>query len=426
MNFKKKVYFNKISSPTTILTRSKIYNLDLRLKIAIGNENFKKIRALFNRSINLHNNIIAGSIAPIDEPLWLMNNDICKLIDDACITLFEIGKLIGTDQKNKSSLPEEALLYLHYQILIPIDEFIDINYEQTRLRFFFSVAIDLLVGGFWSTFGYQYYNNDICKMDINKLSISGLLEKNMIIENWQLYFIDKFITSEMVVETLNTQLKSTSENLKINKSIKKEMINDIFELIPLYIKGWSPNKHVGKLSIDGIDFFMYLSFTAGCPTITLSPKEFDDKNLIVSHLTFRWVPGNNQFYFVSNPLIDKSKMNNIEAISLSFVHKTLMQLYVKRKKIWNKQKDNNTFTFEIHLAELDDNENFSENLFFILEGYNNDISKCQQIGIPSIRLSYFVKIMLEKFQAKISNGKGSELKIWIPGKVIFIQLEDIQ
>jgi hypothetical protein len=412
----KKVYFNKISTPTTILTRSKIYNLDLRLKTAIGNEYFKKIRSLFNRAINLHNNIIAGSIAPIDEPLWLMNNDICNLIDDACITLFEIGKLIGTNQKNKSSSPVEALFYLHYQILIPIDKFVDINYEQTRLRAFFGVAIDLLVGGFWSTFGYQYYNNNIGKMDINKLNISGLLEKNMIIENWQLYFIDKFITSEMVVETLNTQLKSTSENLKINKSIKQEMINDIFELIPLYIKGWSPNKHVEKLNIAGIDFFMYLSFTAGCPTITLSPEEFDDKNLIVSHLTFRWVPGNNKFYFVSNPIIDKSKMNNIEAISLAFVHKTLIDLYVKRKKSWNKEKDNTAFIFETHSEELDDNEKFSENLFFILEEYNNDISTCQQIRIPSIKLSYFVKIMLEKFQAKISNGKGSELKIWIPGK----------
>ncbi|WP_279157645.1 hypothetical protein [Photobacterium phosphoreum] len=161
---------------------------------------------------------------------------------------------------------------------------------------------------------------------------------------------------------------------------------------------------------------MYLSFTAGCPTITLSPEEFDDKNLIVSHLTFRWVPGNNKFYFVSNTIIDKSKMNNIEAISLAFVHKTLIDLYVKRKKSWNKEKDNTAFIFETHSEELDDNEKFSENLFFILEEYNNDISTCQQIRIPSIRLSYFVKIMLEKFQAKISNGKGSELKIWIPGK----------
>ena len=396
-------------SEVLIVSRSERYKLDISMKKFFGNKVYKNINSLLLRSIRIHNKVIAGTYAPHDTFLVYMNANFCLFIDEVNDGFFKIGREIGQELRSKKVSAVDAMRVLFYLILRPIDKVVDIDHKNTRLRILMIHAIDLLVQGFWDSFGDKRYFNSEFGIDFNKIYFENNIELSSIKENIELYGVNESFVCTKHINYLGDLIINSGHLFDLSMDEKFNMIEDIISLMPLFFKRWNTSKTKKIIDICGNKYYLYFSFINANPSVCISPDEISEEQSVMSPYFFQWYQGSKCFKSLQVPLLKNQRVNAIEDIVLTKFHDLMVELFVQRKDPMVDQS-------EPYVEELVDNQ-FDMDVIDILADAddNDDIGKENKYRIPSLTLNALVKILEESFNCKSSGGKGSELKIWIQG-----------
>jgi hypothetical protein len=217
---------------------------------------------------------------------------------------------------------------------------------------------------------------------------------------------------------LEEAVKEVSQGLRPNKTDPSmsngALLFDIYELIPLYINSWSPDKN--KVLLNN-QFAVYLMMDYGFPSFVIGCDNDNAVNLATSTFRFSWTI-TNELRCAGKLDIDPSAINSLGDFILREFHDKLISLFAIRKT--KTKKDEPIECVYEYMYEVAD---FTTNYHQVLSK-NEDIeasydSKAKSNNIPSMMMSSFFTFMQKEFNCNVDNGKGSEMKIWRSGSKIY-------
>lgn len=367
--------------------------------------NYSLIVSLYEEAIDIHNSFIAGGRYPEDGFEWFNQPEISELQQKLRMNFSSIGKDLAYRKRRLTAV--KAQLFLFQNVLKPLDEFT--WYKGRHLEFFFEHAIDLLVQSFLSDFIGEYVSPPVDNNFSNpaKIDFEGFCqlptEANFLNNQMELYNLRDYIVVEPCIIRVVNDIEVAKRNaLSVTSSDDRaNMIFDIFELIPLYVKSWDPNKN--KIIINN-DLAIFLFMEFGFPSFAIGKPEDNADIHTTSTYRFAWSV-THDFWCMAKQDCKIKELDILGDYVLSEYHDKLLSLYVLRKTQGNNNNGFDSladFTFEYH-SSLTSND--SE---VVLDAGDTTIKK----PIPSVTMSSFFDFMRKAFDCYIENGKGSEIKIW--------------
>jgi hypothetical protein len=398
-----------------------VLNFDKQVFFPIGfrealKKNYSLIVALYEEAIETHNLFIAGGRYPEDGFDWFNQPEISELQQKLRVKFSAIGKDLAYKKRRLTAV--KAQLFLYQNILKPLDEFT--WYEGRRLQFFFEHAIDLLVQSFLSEFIYEHIslptNNDFYNpVNINFKGFCQSPNEVKFLDNQiELYNVRDYIIAEPCIISVLQEIEATKSDLLHITQIdyRANMIFDIYELIPLYIRSWDPNKNKVVIN-DKLAIFLFMEF--GFPSFSIGKPEDNADILTTSTYRFLWSVTHN-FWCMAKQDCNIEELDILGDFVLNEFHNKLLALYSIRqtesiKSADNYEDDLADFTYRYHKI-LDESASCTATESFVIPTTIND-------PVPSVTMSYFFNFMKKAFDCQVENGKGSEMKIWRNGTKIF-------
>ncbi|MUG29770.1 hypothetical protein [Aeromonas salmonicida] len=384
-------------------------------------DKYTSVLSLYQMAIELHNAHMVGGRYPDDGFEWFYQNDICEHQNKIVKEFAAIGKELAFKKRRKSAF--DAQYFLYKNVLSPLDNFTWA--KGSHLEFFFEHAIDVLAQSFLSEFiktsvhissPFDYYSNvtinysDFCKTP----SEAKFLENQI-----QIYNVRDYVVVETCIKNIVSKLNS---RFVITSALKlpierEQMLFDMYELIPLYIKSWDIDKH--KIVIDD-EWVIFLFIEFGRPSFAIGKLSDHIDKVSVTTFKFIWSLTGEQWCLAKLDCA-LEEMRVLCDYVLNEFHNKLLSLYLVRKKSFNKidlysnyDKSDELvgFTYEYHQS-LEDVEQTHT-------CFENDAITKKSFGrVPSVTMSYFLSFMKKAFDCNVENGKGSEIKIWRFGSKIF-------
>jgi hypothetical protein len=386
----------------------------VNLKNALKGE-YSRVFDLYKEAIEIHNEFIAGTRSPNDAFEWFNTSVVVNLIQNIEQVFSDIGKKIAYKKRRRSAY--EAQKFLFENVLSPLDKF---TWQvDCKLDLFFQHGIDLLCQSYLSEFvknGFQFNSTLLTgSFTINWQSFCHTpKEAHVIQEQMKLYNVADYVLMENTIRDIASKIQTT---VLYEPSIKEQVLFDIFELIPLYIKSWDASR--SKIVInESITIFIFLDF--GFPSFVIGTAEDRPELLKASTLRFSWG--------VNHSLRSEGKRDccipELEVLGdcvLEKLYETLISLYAIRKP-------ENTILINEELVEYskvsesqqltDFTEQYHQILSSKMEDNSLTISESKSV-VPSMSMSVFFKFMKTNFDCNVDEGKGSEMKIWRVGHNIY-------
>ncbi|MGI2110657.1 hypothetical protein ACRN9C_14800 [Shewanella frigidimarina] len=398
-----------------------VLNFDKQVFFPIGfrealKKNYSLIVALYEDAIEAHNLFITGRRYPEDGFDWFNQPEISEIQQKLRVNFSAIGKDLAYKKRRLTAF--KAQLFLYQNILVPLDEFT--WYEGRRLQFFFEHAIDLLVQSFLSEFIGEHVslpaNNDFYN-PVNfkyKDFCQSPNEASFLNNQIGLYNVRDYIIAEPCIRSVLHEIKATKHALLHITQIdsRANMIFDIYELIPLYIRSWDSNKN--KIVInDKLAIFLFMEF--GFPSFAIGKPEDNADIHTTSTYRFAWSV-THDFWCLAKPDCKLKELDILGDFVLNEFHNKLLALYSVRqtesiKSADNYEDDLADFTYRYHKI-LDESASYTVNESFVIPTTINR-------HVPSVTMSYFFNFMKKAFDCQVESGKGSEMKIWRKGTKIF-------
>ncbi|WP_144211407.1 hypothetical protein [Shewanella donghaensis] len=382
-------------------------------------KNYSLIVALYEESIEAHNLYIAGGRYPEDAFDWFNQAELSELQQKLRVEFSAIGKNLAYKKRRLTAF--NAQLFLYQNILSPLDQFT--FYEGRRLQLFFEHTIDLLVQSFLSEFIHEHISlpakNDFHNpASINYQGFCQSPNEVPFLDNQiGLYNVRDYIIAESCIKSVLYDIKAAKDKpLQIaQRDNRANMIFDIYELIPLYIRSWDSNKN--KIIInDKLAIFLFMEF--GFPSFAIGKPEDHAEIHTTSTFRFAWSV-THDFWCMAKQDCKLPELELLGDYVLNEFHNKLLSLYSIRQT--EKIKSSNVDTIESEYADftykyhevLDEKCASSTSV----KSHNVPITKFRPV--PSVSMSYFFNFMIKTFDCQVENGKGSEMKIWRKGTAIF-------
>lgn len=372
---------------------------------------YSLVVGLYEEGIELHNKYIAGCRFPDDGFEWFNQSEISDFQSRLYSEFSYIGKALAHKKRRKSAY--EAQSFLFKNVTSPLDKFT--WQEGCRLDFLFQHSIDVLVQSYLSEFvnGVMHfpakYTPDYCiSIDYKKLCKTPS-EASFLAEQIALYNVQDYVLAESAIEELSSTLVNSETESVINH---EDLLFDIYELIPLYIKSWSPDKN--KIVLNE-QLAIFLTMDYGFPSFVLGKPEGKAENYIASTFRFSWSV-TNEFRCWAKSDAKSEVLTKLGNYVLREFHDRLVSLFAIRKS--EAKKDDSIHNNDDYLYQVAD---FTTKYYQVL---NEGVIESQDTDrkrhhVPSMSMSSFFTFMQKAFDCKIDNGKGSEMKIWRSGTKIY-------
>jgi hypothetical protein len=362
---------------------------------------YRRVIDLYREGRNIHNEHIAGSRFPDDGFDWFNEPEICDFKRRLHEAFADIGKQLAYKKRRLSAY--DAQLFLYKNVLSPLDE---LTWQDgCRLDFLFDKSIDLLAQSYLSkfvehAFEYPDLQNPFGATTFSFQSIcQSPKQANFLKLQLELYNLRDYVVAEKVFDSLHSSIK---DNKIVDVLSYEDMLFDVYELLPLYVKSWSPDKQ--KVELDN-EASLVFHLSDGIPTFVLAPTGQTADKTVSQAFRFTWtITG--EFICFAKLDCETNTLQEIGNWALSLLHEKLVRLFTLRKPekkpIPPKHDfyDLADFTRSYHDA-LDQNQ------------VDDDTAAVKSHNlVPAMRMTPFFTLMEEKFGCSIASGKGSELKIW--------------
>lgn len=375
--------------------------------------NYSVVVDFFEEGIELHNKYIAGCRFPDDGFEWFNQPELSDFQGRLFRAFSNLGKTLAHKKRRKSAY--EAQGFLFKNVTSPLDKYT--WKEGCRLDFLFQQSFDLLVQSYLSQFVSDSIqaSNDInldygISIDHKKMCQTPL-ESHFLDEQIKLYNVQDYVIAEDIIEGLASGLVCTDTKSAISN---EDLLFDIYELIPLYIKSWSPDKNKIVLN-DQLAIFLVMDY--GFPSFVLGKIDDEAANLITSTFRFSWSV-TNEFRCWAKLDVESEALQKIGDFVLKEFHDKLVSLFAIRKSEVKKIEPTeyvNDYAYEV----ADFTTKYYQALSISDSVKENQCSDAQRINVPSMMMSSFFTFMQKTFDCKVDNGKGSEMKIWRNGSKIY-------
>jgi hypothetical protein len=401
--------------PHTIQYFDKIVYFPINFREALK-KNYQLVVALYEEAIEIHNSKMAGGRHPEDAFEWFQQPAISEFQHKLRKEFSAIGKDLAYKKRRKTAI--NAQQYLFENVLSPLDQFT--WYKGRHLEFFFEHCIDLLAQSFLSEFIDEHvslpaHNDFHDAVNINYKGFCQSPEEAVILnEQIDLYNVRDYIILESCIKLVLSDIETARASPLLTTSIecRGNILFDIYELIPLYIKSWDSNKNRIIIN-DKLAIFLYMEF--GFPSFAIGKPEDNADIHTTSTYRFAWSVTHDFWCFAKQDC----KIEELDILGdfvLNEFHNKLLSLYSIRKSEVNKSVDNYQddladFTYRYHKV-LDDGTSSTPSESFVTAAPINR-------PVPSVTMSYFFNFMKNAFDCHVENGKGSEMKIWRNGTHIF-------
>ncbi|PKH04770.1 hypothetical protein [Moritella sp. Urea-trap-13] len=375
-------------------------------------DDYSLVLNLFKESVEIHNKYIAGGKFPNDVFEWFNQPEISNFQTKLYKVFSSVGKNLAYRKRRKTAY--EAQVYLFKNVTSPLDQFT--WKDGCRLDFIFHQSFDLLVQSYLS----EFLGDTFCLSDKVSFhdSISFELikvcktpfEAAFLQEQIGLYNVRDYMIIDSVIRGISSGLTAIkNESLMSNE----ELLFDIYELIPLYIKSWSPDNN--KIFLND-ELAIFLSMEYGFPIFTIGKHDDKADVLITSTFKFYWTV-THEFKITAKLDCYSEELNILGDYVLKEFHDKLISLFSIRKP----EKTNTVSEIELD-GKLNDIADFTTNYYQAL-AVNEEV-ECQLANerrrvVPSMTMLAFFTFMQRIFNCKVANGKGSEMKIWRYGSKIF-------
>jgi hypothetical protein len=405
---------DKSGNTLSVLEFTKPVHFPVNFKSALKGD-YSRVSGLYEEAIQIHNEFIAGTRSPNDAFEWFNTAIVVNLIQNIELVFSDIGKKIAYRKRRKSAF--EAQHFLVTNVLSPLDKFT--WQTECKLDLFFQHGIDLLCQSYLSEFvkdGFQLNSTLLTgSFTINWQSFCATSkEAHFIEEQIKLYNVADYVLMENTIKSIASKIQTT---VLYKPDVKEQVLFDIFELIPLYIKTWDASR--SKIVInESIAIFIFLDF--GFPSFVIGTAEDRPELLKASTLRFSWG--------VNHSLRSEGKRDCcipelavLGDFVLEKLYETLISLFAIRKPE-NKSlinEDPAEYSTSSELQQLTDfTVQYHQILSSKFEDNSNTISEPKNI-VPSMTMSAFFKFMKTEFHCNVEEGKGSEMKIWRVGHNIY-------
>ncbi len=375
-------------------------------------EDYSLVLNLFKESIEIHNRYIAGGKFPNDVFEWFNQPEISDFQTKLYKAFSSVGKNLAYRKRRKTAY--EAQVYLFKNVTSPLDQFT--WKDGCRLDFIFHQSFDLLVQSYLSEFISDTFYlpdkvsfHDSISFDLKKVCKTPL-EAAFLNDQIGLYNVRDYMIADNVIREVSSYVATIENESSMSN---EELLFDIYELIPLYIKSWSSDNN--KILLND-ELAIFLSMEYGFPIFTMGKPNDKADNLITSTFKFYWTVTHE---LRSSAKLDcySEEMNKLGDYALKEFHDKLISLFAIRKP----EKTN--VVSEIELDEkLNEVADFTTNYYQALTVSNE--AECQLVNeqrrvVPSMTMLAFFTFMQRVFNCKVANGKGSEMKVWRHGSKIF-------
>lgn len=368
--------------------------------------NYSTVVGFFEEGVELHNKYIAGCRFPDDGLEWFNQVELSDFQDRLFSAFSSLGKALAYKKRRKSAY--EAQLFLFKNVTSPLDSF---TWKGgCRLDFLFEASFDLLVQSYLSEFINVITFDDEMAIDYQKICKTPS-EVEFLDEQIKLYNVQQYLITEKMVDVLSDGLVYTDTKPVINN---EDLLFDIYELIPLYIKSWSPDKNKIVLN-DELAIFLLMDY--GFPSFVIGQAEDKAVNHTTSAFRFSWSV-TNDFRCRAKLDLESEALKKIGDFVLNEFHDKLVALLAVRKpetKNIDSVEYANDYAYEV--------ADFTEKYHQALSGTELVEVSHQLNGrsanVPSMMMSSFFTFMQKTFDCNVDNGKGSEMKIWRNGSKIY-------
>lgn len=372
----------------------------VELRAALPND-YRRLEQLYINGIEIHNQHIASGKFPEDAFDWFNEPEICAFMEHANSVFADLGKNLAYKKRRLS--PFDAQTFLFNNVTSVLDKF---TFQPgCQLQFLFHRCFDVLVQSYLSNFiekafEYSELKSHTQSININFKSICNTpREANFIKQQIVLYNLRDYVIADDVFKLLAGLIHGLDTEISMSY---EDMLFDVYELLPLYIKSWSPNRN--KVHLDnGLVLFFYLS--DGFPSFCLGTLDDDAEKAMTYTYRFFWTI-NGDFRCIAK--LD-SKFEQLEKIGLSILsilHDKLVYLFTLRKP---ERVEPAEYDAADQLATFTDS--FHQTLEEIVPDTSDNISKHKK-PVPSMTMNSFFTFMQKNFSCNVAGGKGSEVKIW--------------
>ena len=376
-------------------------------------KDYSEVVSLYKVGVDLHNKHLVGGRFPDDGFEWFNEPEISDFQSRLYTSFSSIGKALAHKKRRKS--PYEAQLFLFKNVTSPLDDFT--WKDGCRLDFLFQHAIDLLVQSYLSCFLGGYINAPQNTTLNNRAPIAHKnfcktpLETQFLDEQIKLYNVQDYMSIEDTVREVSKALLPNTTQPSISN---ESLLFDIYELIPLYIKSWSPDSNRILLNEH---LAVYLMMDYGFPSFVIGNVDVKAINLATSTLRFSWTI-TNEFRSAGKLDISPEIIKNLGDFVLNEFHDKLVSLFAIRKTR-TKQDEPTEYVNDYIYEVADFTSKYHQALSNIGSVKENQHLDTPRINVPSMMMSSFFTFMQKTFDCNVHNGKGSEMKIWRNGSKIY-------
>ena len=196
-----------------------------------------------------------------------------------------------------------------------------------------------------------------------------------------------------------------------------DMLAQIVEIIPYFIKGWDATKHEFKLTDETS---VYIDIGFGQPRIYTAASGIEQSHALKANCTpYVWDMFTGKFAWELDLNIDSDDMQAVGAYILQRTFDLFVELFSKVRLKPAPALD--------HLPQEMSYEQFAVASYSAFERMIEDPDDINaepthhriSFTVPSLRISKFLSIIQKQHGCFVEPGKGSEIKIWRPGTHIF-------
>lgn len=283
---------------------------------------------------------------------------------------------------------------------------------------------------------FQFFWKDTIDHLISRLIVKPLSDSHLLTFSWDRYIMTEY-RMHFPESPVDSQIGDSTyfkflSNCKFEEEVKSkmtdfldvnitdrisDMFSDICEMYPLLLRGFSPNKNIFELP-KGLGYMMVI---LNPDTVMMEVKIATTANQVVDFRTNNKLPAAFSFTWSGDILnglsewLPVKKQSVLHNFLVNQVHSALLPKYIAALegiKVKQIDEDNLLYsTWQGYVSGVKKNE----------ENRNQDVApkRLSFTNIPKIRRQKFFKLC-QSLGLCVESGKGSELKIFRPGKRIYI------
>lgn len=379
------------------------------------------IAEYFQKALSYHNEVLVGQKATDVDFDCVLDERYNQLIEEGREVFGKAASFLA--RRHRSGDRIKAFMKFKSQIMIPLENYI---FERTKTSY-----LQIVMEPVMDHFGRYYFKallgSDIVHTDNPdhpfQFKLPCSVTDNLSIQHWcSLYNCGQFIRGiQDILDYL--QLHAKLEN-PVEDAVVQQRVGDLYELLPLFIKGWDCSAHEIPLC-EGISAYIDLAMGNVCAYLAPSGNRV---NHSVRHQStqFIWDPFSGRLYWAIDPTFRSAELDILNANILGASHSHMLELYARGKfKVTTTQPKNEDegqaetgSVSEAFVRAAHTSFARAEPVDLGKEGSDGDNEHGRAV-IPSIRIQRFLEFMQREHHCSIESGKGSEIKIWRPRTRIY-------